>query len=101
MSDPAPDSPLNCDAGNINLPVRAPVPPCLVMADMWRCAFCGTCRCRCQAFSTLASSAVTAGTVKALLTFAGNLLRGGDRRGYNSMARMYTIEHANKPYIPS
>jgi peroxin-4 len=38
MSDPAPDSPLNCDAGN--------------------------------------------------------LLRGGDARGYNSLARMYTTEHA-------
>lgn len=25
---------------------------------------------------------------------AGNLLRGGDTRGYNSMARMYTIEYA-------
>eukprot|EP00878_Enallax_costatus_P004699 GHUV01004947.1.p1 GENE.GHUV01004947.1~~GHUV01004947.1.p1 ORF type:complete len:162 (+),score=29.92 GHUV01004947.1:268-753(+) len=44
MSDPAPDSPLNCDAGN--------------------------------------------------------LLRGGDQRGYNSLAKMYTIDHAmtsNKP----
>lgn len=38
MSDPAPDSPLNCDAGN--------------------------------------------------------LLRGGDVRGYNSLAKMYTMEHA-------
>eukprot|EP00201_Polytomella_parva_P009604 CAMPEP_0175055188 /NCGR_PEP_ID=MMETSP0052_2-20121109/9938_1 /TAXON_ID=51329 ORGANISM="Polytomella parva, Strain SAG 63-3" /NCGR_SAMPLE_ID=MMETSP0052_2 /ASSEMBLY_ACC=CAM_ASM_000194 /LENGTH=161 /DNA_ID=CAMNT_0016319999 /DNA_START=10 /DNA_END=495 /DNA_ORIENTATION=+ len=38
LSDPAPDSPLNCDAGN--------------------------------------------------------LLRNGDRRGFNSLARMYTIEHA-------
>ena len=25
---------------------------------------------------------------------AGNLLRGGDVRGYNSMARMFTVEHA-------
>ncbi len=25
----------------------------------------------------------------------GNLLRGGDTRGYNSLARMYTIDHAN------
>ena len=25
---------------------------------------------------------------------AGNLLRGGDVRGYNSLARMYTLEHA-------
>lgn len=25
---------------------------------------------------------------------AGNLLRAGDTRGYNSMARMYTLEHA-------
>lgn len=25
---------------------------------------------------------------------AGNLLRGGDKRGYNSLAKMYTIEHA-------
>lgn len=25
---------------------------------------------------------------------AGNLLRGGDKKGYNSLARMYTIEHA-------
>ena len=25
---------------------------------------------------------------------AGNLLRGGDIRGYNSLARMYTIEYA-------
>lgn len=41
MSDPAPDSPLNCDAGN--------------------------------------------------------LLRGGDVRGYNSLARMYTLEHAAAP----
>jgi hypothetical protein len=25
---------------------------------------------------------------------AGNLLRGGDHRGYNSLAKMYTIDHA-------
>lgn len=25
---------------------------------------------------------------------AGNLLRGGDVRGYNSLARMYTVEYA-------
>ena len=25
---------------------------------------------------------------------AGNLLRAGDRRGYNSLARMYTLELA-------
>jgi len=25
---------------------------------------------------------------------AGNLLRSGDLRGYNSLARMYTVEHA-------
>ncbi len=25
---------------------------------------------------------------------AGNLLRARDTRGYNSLARMYTIEHA-------
>lgn len=25
---------------------------------------------------------------------AGNLLRAGDVRGYNCMARMYTLEHA-------
>ena len=25
---------------------------------------------------------------------AGNLLRGGDVRGYASLARMYTLEHA-------
>jgi len=25
---------------------------------------------------------------------AGNMLRAGDRRGFNSLARMYTIEHA-------
>mmetsp|Transcript_23388 Transcript_23388/g.51332 ORF Transcript_23388/g.51332 Transcript_23388/m.51332 type:complete len:158 (+) Transcript_23388:166-639(+) len=28
---------------------------------------------------------------------AGNLLRGGDVRGYNSLAKMYTIEHAMGP----
>jgi hypothetical protein len=27
---------------------------------------------------------------------AGNLLRAGDVRGYTSIARMYTIEHATK-----
>jgi peroxin-4 len=27
---------------------------------------------------------------------AGNLLRGNDVRGYNSLARMYTIEFASK-----
>jgi peroxin-4 len=26
---------------------------------------------------------------------AGNLLRGGDVRGYNSMAKMYTFEYAS------
>lgn len=25
---------------------------------------------------------------------AGNLMRAGDLRGFNSLARMYTIEHA-------
>lgn len=42
MSDPAPDSPLNCDAGN--------------------------------------------------------LLRAGDTRGYNSLARMYTLEYAKPEF---
>lgn len=28
---------------------------------------------------------------------AGNLLRGGDVRGYNSLARMYTVEYAMTP----
>mmetsp|Transcript_22279 Transcript_22279/g.48978 ORF Transcript_22279/g.48978 Transcript_22279/m.48978 type:complete len:158 (+) Transcript_22279:111-584(+) len=28
---------------------------------------------------------------------AGNLLRAGDIRGYNSLGRMYTIEYAKKP----
>lgn len=42
MADPAPDSPLNCDAGN--------------------------------------------------------LLRNGDKRGYNSVARMYSIEYAGAPH---
>ena len=27
---------------------------------------------------------------------AGNLLRAGDQRGYNSLARMYTLEYARK-----
>jgi hypothetical protein len=25
---------------------------------------------------------------------AGNLVRGGDQRGYNSLAKMYTIDYA-------
>lgn len=29
--------------------------------------------------------------------FAGNLLRNGDARGFNSMARMYTLELAKPP----
>ncbi len=29
------------------------------------------------------------------LLLAGNLLRANDTRGYDSMARMYTIEHAS------
>jgi len=32
--------------------------------------------------------------VRMCMMLAGNLLRAGDSRGYNSMARMYTIEHA-------
>lgn len=28
---------------------------------------------------------------------AGNLLRGGDIRGYNALARMYTLELARPP----
>jgi hypothetical protein len=30
----------------------------------------------------------------ASVVFAGNLLRGGDTRGYNSLAKMYTIDCA-------
>jgi hypothetical protein len=32
--------------------------------------------------------------IAAAAAAAGNLLRGGDQRGYNSLAKMYTIDHA-------
>jgi hypothetical protein len=38
------------------------------------------------AFDTCATAAAAAA--------AGNLVRGGDQRGYNSLAKMYTIDYA-------
>jgi hypothetical protein len=34
-------------------------------------------------------------------TLAGNLLRGGDTRGYNSLAKMYTIDYATPAPTPA
>ena len=41
-----------------------------------------------------ADAAVFAEDMRGCLIGAGNLVRAGDMRGYNSMARMYTIEYA-------
>jgi hypothetical protein len=35
--------------------------------------------------------------VMKMMTTTGNLLRAGDKRGYNSMAKMYTFEYAKVP----
>lgn len=42
----------------------------------------------------LPSSATDSAPDSPLNCDAGNLLRGGDLRGYNSLARMYTLELA-------
>jgi hypothetical protein len=107
MSDPAADSPLNCDAGarpRVGQPMRKagqgrgrggafggmqPGPAVPPTQRVSRRAVPGE-----QGQPAGACCWPPGSTLPRLLPSAGNLLRGNDIRGYNSMARMYTVEHA-------
>lgn len=96
LSDPAPDSPLNCDAGE----------GCALKGGGCAAAL-SACFCRATAGTRMTHThddtslsralpcVVECGLARLLSVLpAGNLLRGGDVRGYNSLAKMYTIDHA-------
>jgi hypothetical protein len=115
MSDPAADSPLNCDAGaRTGAPAGARAAAGGVSARGPRSA---------GGWRGNGSRRSLSGPVEASLRWvagsglgspsalhadrpplaclpalpappAGNLLRNGDQRGFNSLAKMYTIEHA-------
>lgn len=90
MSDPAPDSPLNCDAGAAAH--RAEAGLCCSCA---LCAWCRSCdRMHARSTQSRAQRMHVLSRVPRARARAGNLLRGGDTRGYNSLAKMYTIDHA-------
>lgn len=88
MSAPAPDSPLNCDAG---------VPPELVGSYDSVLRFASA---RAPQLCPERSTHIPFGRLHVACptthAHTGNLLRANDVRGYNSMARMYTLEHASQ-----
>lgn len=99
LSDPAPDSPLNCDAGARARAVGGGVLGRGRRAGAARWALGRAPPRACCLPPSAVCDAAARGRARSVpfalcAPRAGNLLRGGDVRGYNSLAKMYTMDHA-------
>lgn len=95
LSAPAADSPLNCDAGGAaHSMARTAVRGTQVCVGSELCSWQLASRPSGWLREPMLLHCLCSRYHATTLVCAGNLLRAGDVRGYNSLARMYTIEHA-------